>query len=180
MPNNEQYQSYLQLLSKVDAMFAMAVEVYPKQFACKVGCYGCCSRGLSVSNIEASFIREWIQAHSEALKQFRNDQEFLDEPNSCPLLDKMGGCVIYEARPLICRSHGMPITWSEINELSGFLEELKDVCPLNFTDMNIADINHANILGLDKVNTLLSLINRVFDEQKADQRIGLEELASEI
>ena len=31
-----------------------------------------------------------------------------DDPTPCPLLDADGNCLVYEARPMTCRLHGLP------------------------------------------------------------------------
>lgn len=53
-----------------------------------------------------------------------------DDPTRCPLLGEDGSCLIYEHRPMICRTHGLPNI-----DISG--ESFSDLfCSLNFTDSN--------------------------------------------
>ncbi len=78
--------------------------------------------------------------------------------------------MIYDARPLICRSHGMPISWVEESQ------ESRDCCPLNFQTFDLDELDHADVLSLDKVNRLLSLIDREFDPAKAGTRTIIKDL----
>ncbi|HEX8152771.1 MAG TPA: YkgJ family cysteine cluster protein, partial [Thermoanaerobaculia bacterium] len=54
-------------------------------------------------------------------------EEFFDRTAStpCPNLDEQGACMIYEDRPLVCRTFGLPLRDAE--------KYLGDVCELNFT-----------------------------------------------
>jgi Fe-S-cluster containining protein len=54
--------------------------------------------------------------------------EFFERTASvpCPNLDQSGSCLIYESRPLVCRTFGLPIREAE--------RYIGDVCELNFTE----------------------------------------------
>jgi uncharacterized protein len=87
------------------------------RLACKRGCSGCCVEGISVFGIEADRIR---QAYPELL--------LLGAPHAlgaCAFLDAEGGCRIYEERPYVCRTQGLPLRWIEDDR------ELRDICPMN-------------------------------------------------
>jgi Fe-S-cluster containining protein len=45
---------------------------------------------------------------------------------ACPNLDDRGACMIYESRPLVCRTFGLPLKNAETY--------IGDVCELNFND----------------------------------------------
>ena len=49
---------------------------------------------------------------------------------ACAFLDEEGACRIYAARPLVCRTQGLPLSW-QIEEEDGAAAELRDICPLN-------------------------------------------------
>ena len=94
-------------------------------------------------------------------------------------IDREGRCSIYEVRPMICRSHGMPVSWKADDALqSGDLQgvESRDVCPLNFDGVDLSVLPKTDVLSLDKLNIVLSLINRKFDEEKSGMRFSVEEL----
>ena len=45
-------------------------------------------------------------------------------------LDGGGGCRIYEHRPYVCRTQGLPLRWIDQDE-NGDWTEKRDICPLN-------------------------------------------------
>jgi Fe-S-cluster containining protein len=71
----------------------------------------------------------------------------------CPLLHQ-GVCLLYEARPIICRTHGYPL----LTELDG--KGTLDHCPLNFKE--ITNFPAKTIINMDIVNITLAAINSVF------------------
>lgn len=72
----------------------------------------------------------------------------------CPMLVD-GLCTIYESRPFICRSHGLPL-------LSMGEEEWElSHCELNFTD-NAPDFDETNTLAIDRFNSRLFMLNKEF------------------
>ena len=48
----------------------------------------------------------------------------------CAFLDERGSCRIYEDRPYVCRTQGLPLRWLE-DDQSGRTVEFRDICPLN-------------------------------------------------
>ena len=87
---------------------------------CTRGCSACCVDDLTVFEIEADAIRE---AHGELLSTGVPHPE-----GACAFLDDEGACRIYDARPYVCRTQGLPLRW--------FAEqgEYRDICPLNEPD----------------------------------------------
>lgn len=89
---------------------------------CRRGCSDCCVDELTVFEVEADAIR----AHyPELLEQ--------GEPHpagGCAFLDAEGGCRIYDARPYVCRTQGLPLRWFEEDEQEEIVEQ-RDICPLN-------------------------------------------------
>src|SRR5262249_57582010 len=75
-------------------------------------------------------------------------------PVSCPLLvdDR---CSIYQSRPLICRTQGLPLL---MEAEDGGLEV--DFCPLNFTGAGaVDDLDEEHLVPLDALNLRLALLN---------------------
>ena len=145
-------QQYRALLAKVDAFWERAVTTQPAGFRCADGCDDCCKQRLTVFPVEAAAIR----AHLATLDPARRTALALatDRPDHCVfLLD--GRCAIYEARPVICRTHGLPL------RVDGRL----DHCPLNFTD---EAPEPAVVLDLEQINTLLTLVDRLHAEAVSD------------
>jgi Fe-S-cluster containining protein len=73
---------------------------------------------------------------------------------ACPLLvDDV--CSIYESRPLICRTQGLPL----LIEADDGRPEI-DYCPLNFTDDGARDdLDEDHLVPLDELNLRLAMVN---------------------
>lgn len=64
-------------------------------------------------------------------------------------------CSIYESRPLICRTQGLPLL---VEAEDGGAEV--DFCPLNFTAENaLDDLDEDYLVPLDDLNLKLALVN---------------------
>lgn len=110
------------LHAEVDALAADLARAHRTRLHCARGCSGCCSDDLTVLPIEAARI---TVEHSELLAQ--------GEPHpqgACAFLDAAGACRIYEHRPYVCRTQGLPLRWLEEDEHDEIVE-LRDICPLN-------------------------------------------------
>lgn len=89
---------------------------------CRRGCSSCCVDELTVFEVEADRIREQfpdLLADGTAAPA-----------GGCAFLDEEGGCRIYEARPYVCRTQGLPLRWLEEDDEEEVIE-LRDICPLN-------------------------------------------------
>ena len=149
---------YEQLAAKVDAFHDRVTDAHPGALTCHSGCSRCCEVHLSVlplefERIEAAVLllsaeeRESIAARVAAGKQDAR----------CPLLDDAGRCRVYEARPMICRSHGLPIQVGE--------PPVWDVCPLNFPDgPDLATLDPDTVMNVETVNFILGMMTRVRGE----------------
>jgi Fe-S-cluster containining protein len=142
---------YRAIRDALDAFHVKAEDTLPVALACRRGCSACCSREIHVFEVEAAAIRSAL-GDIGALES--------SETNSgCPMLDAAGGCRIYAERPLICRSHGLPVKFrQEDNPL-----ESRDICPLN-EDVGVDPWTAppAAILNLDVLNAQLALVNRLY------------------
>jgi len=76
---------------------------------------------LTVFTVEADRIRA---RHGDLLTR--------DEPHpvgGCAFLDEQGACRIYDVRPYVCRTQGLPLRW--LDEHEGQTVEFRDICHLN-------------------------------------------------
>lgn len=73
---------------------------------CSTGCSDCCHVRLTITGIEAAAIRAHVASWPRARRQ---DLASTGPTDRCAALDPAGRCKIYDARPLVCRSHGVPI-----------------------------------------------------------------------
>ncbi|MBM4345108.1 MAG: YkgJ family cysteine cluster protein [Deltaproteobacteria bacterium] len=134
---------------------------------CRKGCHTCCLPGLSVVGVEAARIRQYLADHPEALAAARAVAR--DRPHGtsrCAMLDAQGGCVVHPVRPALCRAHGVPALVTRRSTA------MVDVCPLNFTDINI-DALPEDRIGVDQLNTLLFLTGELWRPGTSARRVRL-------
>ena len=96
-----------ELTWKVDAFFARVTDRHGSDMQCATGCSDCCHVQLSITPVEAAAIRAHVLAWPSERRR-----ELADAPTGtdrCAALDSAGKCKIYHARPMVCRSHGVPI-----------------------------------------------------------------------
>jgi len=146
-------EAYRQLVAKTDAFCRSVEERFAEQLACRAGCASCC-RHLTLFPVEAAALvaglRRLPAAELAGLREIAR-QSTPDGP--CPLL-QAGLCRLYPVRPLICRSHGLPLL---VREAGGVRV---DRCPLNFTGCD--SLPGSAVLDLDALNQTLVAINRLF------------------
>lgn len=178
MSSKPPVEQYRELLRRVEEKFEEIRALYPAQFACRLGCHSCCRPGLTVSALEAESLRAFFLANpgveAEARRVAALDPH---QGKRCALLDEQGACVVYEARPLVCRSHGAPLQFRPLADGKKDSESQlrqRDVCPLNFTGLEIAQLPADAVLNLDTINTLLALLTRMAfpgDESRTPLRL---------
>lgn len=150
---------------------------YPQGMQCKNGCSQCCYVSLSVFNVEAQLIKDWFTALKESEKEVLREkwltpaqvkENFFGEPKeSCPFLVNES-CSIYEVRPIICRTQGLPLKFVLEEEVA------VDACPLNFED---AELELGDCLDLDKLNLILSSLQI---KDGIEERISLKKLKEQL
>lgn len=151
--NKALLQNYHNLVGKIDALCSGVMTQCADSISCRKGCDSCC-RHFSIFWVEAvnlaCFVATLPQEQAELL---RSKADKLADQDVCPLLLD-GACAVYAARPIICRTHGLPIlTRSETTQSIDF-------CPRNFTQ---ADTIPGNlIIDLDTLNNTLVAINALF------------------
>jgi Fe-S-cluster containining protein len=151
------------LHAKLDQHFESVATRFAEEMACRAGCSGCCQQSLTLFTVEADRVlgavdgldegaRERLLTRAEAALE--RGLPSGEEP--CVLLED-DACVVYEARPTICRSHGAPV---QLPKAEG---DGRDVCPLNFASgrLPVDAIPSGFVLDLDRVNQTLVAINQL-------------------
>ena len=96
--------------------------VHEARLRCGRGCSSCCVDGITVYEVEADNVR---RTHADLLERGAPGPE-----GACAFLDAEGACRIYESRPYVCRTQGLPLRWlDEVDDET--VVEMRDVCPLN-------------------------------------------------
>lgn len=110
----------------VDEAAAPVARANARRLACRPGCADCCVDGLTVFAIEAAVLLRRYPDLFEASEA--------RPPGACALLDRDGRCRVYEHRPYVCRTQGLPLRWLEEDEVGGEIVEARDICPKNVGD----------------------------------------------
>lgn len=154
-------QNYRDLLAKVDLLCRRIGEEFGAHLACRPGCDGCC-RHISLFPVEAVALAAALKElpRGEAAR-IRGHAHEASPHGACPLLEN-GRCLLYAARPIICRTHGLPLlTLQNGARTVGF-------CPLNFQGLDSLPGNA--VIDLDRLNTALAAINALFVAESLKDR----------
>ncbi|GAM09775.1 flagellin N-methylase [Geobacter sp. OR-1] len=145
--------NYYSLVNKVDDLCRQIETEFSDQLACHSGCSSCC-RHITLAWVEAMALATALQKlPPNEVEAIRLRAQYAKPNGPCPLLvdDR---CAMYDYRPIICRTHGLPILREEAGK------GLIDYCPSNFQGVETLPGNA--VIDLDRLNTLLDSINRVF------------------
>lgn len=153
------FEKYRQLGVKIDAICTQLHEVHSEHTQCKKGCSSCCMN-FCLLPVEFHFILEHLKDELVELnRSAENDQ--------CVFLVN-NACSIYQYRPIICRSHGLPILFMDDEGENWNLS----FCPLNFDDLPDEYFSLENSYDQDTLNSELFLINKAFIEAYQDKNYG--------
>lgn len=162
--------NYRQLTARIDALCGAIAAALGEQITCSAGCSSCCT-SISVFPVEAAAMREALKSlpDLQAEEIRRHVSEHADDER-CPLL-LHHRCLLYEARPIICRTHGLPIIYTTDGRHSS------DCCPHNLAE--VESVSGSMVVDLDKLNTLLVAVNSIYMSQTettdADLRVTIAE-----
>lgn len=163
----ETLAQYRDLQKRVDEKFAEIHRAQAEHMACRSGCHSCCKPDLTLSLLEAEAIRSYLAEHPETAA--RAQQAEAEDPfrgKRCSFLAATGDCTIYEARPLVCRSHGLPLQFSQPAEPE---TKIRDACELNFATVKLGELPSAMVLNQDTIHMLLALLNKRAFGKKLDR-----------
>lgn len=141
---------YKQILDRADGFFRSVAASQPQNLQCGRGCSLCCHGLFEIGSGDVPVIAEGlaklhparrkkiIRAAAGIMATFahpnlrecsaKEKEEFFDRTASvaCPNLSDKGECMIYDSRPLVCRTFGLPLREGD--------RYIGDVCELNFTE----------------------------------------------
>ena len=123
---------------------------------------------------DRSLHRAWQDLPAPARVHLRDHLAGAAVGEACPLLEN-NLCPLYAARPIICRTHGLPLL---IEDAAG---TRVDRCPLNFA--GYAALPGNAVIHLERLNAALIIINRqfiarVFPGGGLPERIPLRQIAA--
>lgn len=149
----ENIEKYLQLRDNVDHLTDELWDKHHDRMACKKGCDMCCLN-FEVFPVEFDAIKQQVaEEYPEIL-----DEKLPEEPGEKCAFLKNHQCAIYNARPIICRTHGFPLLYMNMD---GDYWELSH-CELNFTDVDEYYFDEENTYPQDTYNSRLFMINKEY------------------
>ena len=154
------------LRENVDRFMARCLERHGEAMACAEGCATCCEADLTVFPVEATPLAAAVAALPAGLRVAIGER--VAAGAHCALLvdDR---CVVYEERPIICRTQGLPLRLQDGSVAS---------CPLNFSGAPEA-LPPEDHLDLERLNVMLSVLHRAAQGAGAvAERVRLADLAS--
>ena len=165
--------------------FDRNLKKYGDKIKCRKGCSQCCSQIFRITKIDEAVIKEHLNelplevkddlkkkaadyisnSDRNNISNIPKDEYNLKLKIPCPALSEEGACMIYEARPVICRRFGPPV-YDYKNPGKIF------ACELNFS-------NGEEIVDNDLIPKQ-TLIGKKWDELKTEfnKQEGLNENAS--
>ncbi|MFQ3621493.1 MAG: YkgJ family cysteine cluster protein [Spirochaetales bacterium] len=167
-------QEYRNFLKEVDSHCSHLGNLHKSYLSCRRGCCECCTE-ISVLAIEAYSILRGVEGEllPEAGKEAGTEENYDIPSGNCVFLDTEGACRIYPFRPLICRTHGLPLLYS-IEEYSdqGKLSPSKEPqWQLFYCDLNFQGITEDQweqvfsveaVLSMEELNEKLIRLNEKF------------------
>ena len=143
---SEYVEKYQQLRNDIDQLNEKLSGLHKNHMQCKKGCDLCCMN-YGLLPIEYFAIKEQLKDKKV------NSRDCAE--GECRFLVNHE-CQIYENRPIICQTHGLPLLFmnDEQWELSA--------CELNFTDFDDEDFTTENTFPQDKFNSKLFVLNQAF------------------
>lgn len=129
-------EELIRLLTSVDHAFGEVQAQFSEDVKCGEGCDDCCRAVFDVSLVEAVALASVflglpeeirllsLERASEALVEWNelvgSDKDPAVQRIRCPLLGDNGLCLCYEARPVNCRTYGIPTVIGGVGHVCGF------------------------------------------------------------
>jgi len=158
-----------EFFAKIDAFFEAGKARYGEAITCRAGCDDCCRRRFSVTSIEAAAIRAALARLPEETRASLRERAADTKSASCPALEPDGTCAVYEARPTICRTHGLPIRFKQTGK-DGRSLPILDACPKNFSGQDLEALDPKGILDQTTLSTLLGALDAAFSDAEGRPR----------
>ena len=147
-------ERYRELAARVDAFFARVRARHAGEMVCAAGCDSCCRTRPSVTGVEGAAIREHLAALAPGERARLREQARAAREDRCTALGPDGRCGIYAARPLVCRSHGVPVRTRDRRSLP-----VVSSCEKNFVAHGPAAADADCILDQETLSTVLHAVD---------------------
>jgi hypothetical protein len=161
---------YQKLCQYCDEVFAATIVAFRSHMRCIRGCAACCILE-TVAPLEAYIIDSYL--HTSPPHAIPVVPDSADKPEDQCIFLHHNECAIYPVRPIICRTHGLPIIYPDREGIG--------VCPLNFTDVDLTSIDKRFLFDAETITENLMRLNLAFcimtqKKDSAGDRIPLHRL----
>ena len=150
-PAKKQIDAYFKLREVIDALSKKLSDEHQQHLNCREGCDQCC---LNLRLFPVEFHAILSELTPDRIPSINI---ITGEDDPCTFLNDHS-CSIYPSRPIICRTHGLPLLFT--NDEGTDLELA--LCELNFTDAEDVEFTVDNTYPEDSFVSRLYLINRDF------------------
>jgi len=145
--------NYRALVARVDEFSARIHREFADHLRCRRGCDACC-RHLTLFAVEGAALRgAWRKLPPGQRDAVSRRAAAAAEDGPCPLLENQA-CLLYEARPILCRTHGLPLLYRGEDGPQAVC------CPLNLRGLTA--LSGAAALDMEVVNAALDAVNGLF------------------
>lgn len=162
--------SLLQAYERVRGFADRVARECAGQMVCGVTCDGCCRQVLRLRGVEAAYLLEGAReltggAVSLVWKTLAGPSE------RCPLLQG-GVCLVYDHRPALCRTHGLPMVRQEGGQT------ILHHCPKNFVDLDPTRLPPSLILDELRLATLMDALDGLYARETGwgGERVAVDEV----
>ncbi len=158
------FEQYHQLINRIDDEVKKLEKLHTNKMQCKEGCSSCCE-SFGVMDLEFDYIQNYITEHNIALPPTLFAQRYRKR---CRFLIN-NRCTIYPVRPIICRTHGLPILYR--SEMGDHYQ--LSVCKLNFKGMKNGWFKEDNSLMMSPINSELIKLNFEYLKETQNKKGGI-------
>jgi Fe-S-cluster containining protein len=159
------------LAEKADAFFARVRARYPDALACGPGCASCCAPHLEVTPLEARALGQHVASLPPHEREALAARARAGRDDACVALDPEGRCDVYRARPLVCRTHGVPIRLASAEPVkSRRALPMLSVCERNFRELDLADVSPDCVLDQTTLSTVLGALDAALADAESRPR----------
>lgn len=166
MPNPEITNSVGDLHQELDSLVSQVESIHGTTLKCRQKCTDCCIDDVTIFSVEA----EWIsQGFPDGIPGNVHTR------GACAFLDQRGLCRIYERRPYVCKTQGLPLRWIEESGSDEYVER-RDICELNEDSVDILGLTEDQCWTIGPFEGRLATL-QVQATHGDLQRVSLRELA---
>ena len=153
MQTEKHFTAYRALRKQIDIKLEKLSTQHATHMKCGKGCDLCCM-DYSILPVEFYSILDELKEKGMEAKYIEQSDD--QNGKRCVFL-KNHSCTIYESRPVMCRTHGLPLLFTN----DDYEWELS-TCELNFTDYDYENFTPDNTWPQDTYNSKLFMLNKKF------------------